>query len=60
MTQRPLPLNVDLALWLRCGLIREVGYTTTGVMSYALTPAGRALLANRLACEAEDDQPVHP
>lgn len=60
MTQRPLPLNLDLSLWLRCGLIREVGYTTSGVMSYALTPAARALLANRLACEAEDDLPVRP
>ncbi len=51
MTQHPLPLNVDLALWLRLGLLREVGYTHTGVISYALTPAGRALLANRLATE---------
>ncbi len=60
MVQRPLPLNVDLALWLRLGLLREVGYTTTGVMSYALTPAARAMLTNRLACEAEDDLPVRP
>ncbi len=60
MTQRPLPLNVDLALWLRLGFLREAGYTTTGVMSYALTPAARALLANRLACEAEDSFPVSP
>lgn len=51
MNQRPLPLNVDLALWLRLGLLREAGYTNTGVISYALTPAGRALLANRLATE---------
>ncbi len=60
MNQRPLPLNVDLALWLRLGFLREAGYTTTGIMSYALTPAGRALLANRLACEAEDSFPVSP
>jgi hypothetical protein len=58
--QRNLPLNVDLASWLRLGLLREVGYTTSGVMSYSLTPAARALLANRLACEAEDDLPVKP
>jgi len=58
VTQLPLPLHQDLALWLRCGLIREVGYTVSGVMSYALTPAGRALLNNRLACEAEDSFPV--
>lgn len=51
MNQRPLPFNVDLALWLRLGLLREAGYTSTGVVSYALTPAGRALLANRLATE---------
>ncbi len=51
MNQRPLPLNVDLALWLRLGLLREVGYTSTGVISYSLPPAGRALLANRLATE---------
>ncbi len=51
MTQRPLPLNVDLALWLRLGLLREAGYTHTGVISYSLTPAGRALLANHLATE---------
>ncbi len=56
--QRQLPLNIDLALWLRLGFLREVGYTTSGVMSYALTPAGRALLANRLACEAEDNFPT--
>ncbi len=60
MTQRPLPLNIDLALWLRLGFLLEVGYTTTGVMSYALTPTGRALLTNRLACEAEDGFPVRP
>ncbi len=61
MVQRPLPLNVDLAEWLRLGLLREVGYTTTGVMSYALTPTGRALLGNRLACETEDNFPTtHP
>jgi hypothetical protein len=59
VTQRPLPLNADLALWLRLGFLREVGYTHSGVMSYALTPTGRALLANRLACEAEDDPPIH-
>ncbi len=51
MNQRPLPLNVDLALWLRLGLLHEVGYTNTGVISYELTPAGRALIANRLAVE---------
>ncbi len=51
MNQRPLPLNVDLALWLRLGLLREAGYTSPGVISYSLTPAGRALLANRLATE---------
>lgn len=56
MTQRPLPLNVDLALWLKCGLLREVGYTSTGIVSYELTPAGRALIANRLA--AEDNFPT--
>jgi hypothetical protein len=60
VTQLPLTLNVDLALWLRVGLVRQVGYTTSGVMSYSLTPAGRALLANRLACEAEDGFPVRP
>lgn len=60
MVQRPLPLNPDLALWLKCGLVREVGCTASGVMSYALTPAGRALVGNRLACEAEDDFPVKP
>jgi len=61
MTQRPSPLNLDLALLLRLGFLREAGYTASGVMSYALTPSGRALLANRLACESEDNFPTtHP
>lgn len=60
MTQRPLLFNVDLREWLRLGLVKEVGCNGSGVMSYSLTPTGRALLTNRLACEAEDNFPVQP
>lgn len=58
MSPRPLPFNADLREWLRLGLVKEVGCTASGVMSYSLTPTGRALLTNRLACEAEDNFPT--
>lgn len=48
----------ELATMLRAGLVVAVGRTASGrVTSYALTPAGRALLGNQLA-RSEDNFPT--